>query len=148
MQTRSILSLVLVLLVAPYLGAQTTQPAIDARDPWVELRANQAFNRGEYAAALPLLTALADVAKDEPSRLGAIQEKMRVCQRALDALKANPSADTQPALAPKDLATDPETTRCMTQLHAQLASPAFAVVTAPRAGSGPQPAIALQGFLF
>ena len=92
-------------------GAQTTQPAIDPRDPRLEMRANQTFNRGEYATALPLLQALADAAKDEPSRLGAIQEKIRVCQKALDSLKANPAAaDGQSPLAPKsDIPMDPET---------------------------------------
>jgi hypothetical protein len=108
MHIRSLMILSLVLLTAPLVGAQTTQPAIDARDPRVEIRANQAFNRGEYAAALPLLNALADVSKDEPSRLGAIQEKIRVCQRALDSLKTAPA--TQPALvSPSDIPVDPET---------------------------------------
>ena len=87
------LSVILSMLLIGSLraGAHTTQPAIDARDPRVELRANQAFNRGEYATALPLLNALAVVAKDEPSRLGAIQEKVRVCQKVLDALKNAPA---------------------------------------------------------
>lgn len=94
-------------------AAPATQPAIDASDPRVELRANQSFNRGEYATALPLLQALADAAKDEPSRAGPIQEKIRVCKKALDSLKANPagvaSAVPQAPGLPADVPMDPET---------------------------------------
>ena len=91
------------------LHAQSTQPSIDATDPRVEMRANQAFNRGEYATALPLLQKIAEVAKNEPSRLGAIEEKIRVCQKALDSLKNAPApqAATDPLLA--DVPSDPET---------------------------------------
>ena len=93
-------------------GAQTTQPAIDGRDPRVELRANQAFNRGEYATALPLLKAVADTVTDQPSRLGAVQEKIRVCQKAMDSFRTNatPAAPQASAPAPKgDVPMDPET---------------------------------------
>ena len=111
MQMRFGLVVLVTFVVAMSAGAQTTQPAIDARDPRVELRANQAFNRGEYATALPLLNALAVVAKDEPSRLGAFQEKIRVCQKALDALKntAASAVAQAAASAPQDIAVDPET---------------------------------------
>jgi len=106
-----VLILSVIWIGSPRVSAQTTQPAIDARDPRVELRANQAFNRGEYATALPLLNALAVVAKDEPSRLGAIQEKLRVCQKALDALKntAAPSVAQSATSSPQDIPIDPET---------------------------------------
>jgi hypothetical protein len=91
-------------------AAPATQPAIDATDPRVGLRANQAFNRGEYAIALPLMQALADAAKDEPSRLGPIQEKIRVCQKALASLKANPAVvDPLAAALPTDVPMDAET---------------------------------------
>lgn len=98
--------LAVLLSLGSWAGAQSTRPAAPP-DPRLELRANQAFNRGEYAAALPMLKTLAESVK-EPSRLGAIQEKIRVCQKALDALKAAPApvaADPQSA----DVATDPET---------------------------------------
>lgn len=100
----------LMLIGTVAFAAPATQPAIDASDPRVELRANQTFNRGEYATALPLLKALANAAKDEPSRLGPIQEKIRVCQKALDSLKANSAAAApqSPAL-PADVPMDPET---------------------------------------
>jgi hypothetical protein len=96
-------------------AAPATQPAIDARDPRVELRANQAFNRGEYATALPLFQALAGVMKDQPDRLGPVQEKIRVCQKGLNAAKAAAAlpASAQglagsPAALP-DVPMDPET---------------------------------------
>lgn len=86
MNTRIPLALsVLLACSAPLLALPTTQPAAD--DARLEMRANQAFNRGEYASALPMLKTLADQAKDQPSRLGAVQEKIRVCQKALDSLK-------------------------------------------------------------
>ena len=61
----------------------------------LEIRGNQAFNRGEYNTALPILKKLAVTFKDEPARLGSVQEKIRVCEKALASLKANPT--TQPA---------------------------------------------------
>lgn len=111
MKLQTALLLMLVLTGSVALAAPTTQPAIDASDPRVELRANQAFNRGEYATALPLLQALADAAKDEPSRVGPIKEKIRVCKKALDSLKANPSSAVAPQAPglPPDVPMDAET---------------------------------------
>jgi hypothetical protein len=110
MKSRLALLVLMMLIGSSALAVPTTQPAIDARDPRVELRANQAFNRGEYATALPLMQALADAAKDEPSRLGPIQEKIRVCQKALASLKANPqTVDPNAAPAVTDVPMDAET---------------------------------------
>jgi hypothetical protein len=97
-----------ILMVASQVSAQTTRPASQAPDPRLELRANQAFNRGEYATALPMLKTLAEAAKNEPSRASALQEKIRVCQKALDALKAAPVPVLTDPQA-QDIATDPET---------------------------------------
>ena len=107
-----VLLVLIVLGLAQFASAQATQPA--ASDPRMEVRANQAFNRGEYAAALPLLQKLADQAKEQPSRLGAIEERIRVCQKALDSLKKNsPTGDPQQSplqpLAGPDIPTAPET---------------------------------------
>jgi hypothetical protein len=111
MKVRTTFALLLLLFGSAAFAAPATQPAIDASDPRVELRANQTFNRGEYATALPLLQALADAAKDEPSRLGPIQEKIRVCKKALDSLKTSPAgAAASPASGvPADVPMDPET---------------------------------------
>jgi len=106
MSARVAVVLAILLGFGSLVAAQTTRPA-SAPDPRLELRANQAFNRGEYAAALPMLKTLAESIK-EPSRLGAIQEKIRVCQTALDALKAAPVPAAGDPQSP-DIATDPET---------------------------------------
>jgi hypothetical protein len=60
----------------------------------IEIRANTAFNRGEYNTALPLLKKLSSAFKDEPARLGPLGEKIRVCEKALASLKNAPT--TQP----------------------------------------------------
>jgi hypothetical protein len=70
-------------------------PAADNNPPstaQLEIRANQSFNRGEYNTALPILKKLAEQFKDEPARLGPIQEKIRVCEKGLAAAKADPNA--------------------------------------------------------
>jgi hypothetical protein len=58
----------------------------------LEIRANQSFNRGEYNSALPILKNLAERFKNEPARLGPIQEKIRVCEKGLAAAKAEQNA--------------------------------------------------------
>jgi hypothetical protein len=45
--------------------------------------ANVRFANGDYAAALPLLRAVADRSQDDPAKLGAVQERIRVCEKAL-----------------------------------------------------------------
>src|SRR5579863_9470577 len=107
MAGRAILVVAIILVLSPMIGAQATRPAINSSDPRVEMRANQAFNRGEFSTALPLFQALAQAAKSEPSRLGAIQEKIRVCQKALDALKIASSAQPDPQAG--DIPIDAET---------------------------------------
>ena len=92
--TYRILPVLALLLMSGVASAQATQPA--ANDPRMEIRANQAFNRGEYATALPMLQKLAEQMKDQPSRFGAIQERIRVCQKALDSLKKNSPTGTTP----------------------------------------------------
>lgn len=105
---RLMLVLACILGLSTLVDAQTTRPSsADAADPRLEMRANQSFNRGEYATALPLLQKVAETAKNEPSRLGAIQEKIRVCQKALDALKSAPAALPDPTAS--DIPMDAET---------------------------------------
>lgn len=57
----------------------------------LEIRANTAFNRGEYSTALPILKKLQETFKDQPGRLGPIAEKIRVCEKAMASLKATPT---------------------------------------------------------
>ncbi len=80
-------------------AAPTTLPVakLDPKDEALTgaalaLRAQQAFNRGEYATALPLLRKMANEAADQPAKLGSIQERMRVCEKALAALREDPQA--------------------------------------------------------
>ena len=70
-----------------------TQPAADRGA--LEIRANEEFNRGQYASALPMLQQLAGMSKDQPDALGPIQEKIRVCQKNI-----TPAASASPAVDP------------------------------------------------
>src|SRR5687767_8843192 len=105
--------------------AATTKPAAPTTLPVVKLdpkdealtgaalalRAQQAFNRGEYALALPLLRKMANEAADQPAKLGSIQERMRVCEKALASLKEDPqaSATVRPGEPPTDETRKPHT---------------------------------------
>lgn len=73
----------------------TTAPAQSA----LETRALEDFSRGQYAIALPELQQIAGQLKDQPDRLGLIQEDIRVCQKqtapggaAAAAASASPTA--------------------------------------------------------
>lgn len=96
-------AIVLVLTFAVAVWAQTTQPSDDAA---LELRANEEFARGNYAAARPLLEKLAVRNKDNPDKLGPIMEKVRVCERNM--ANGAPGADgtnngpRRPHVKPKD----------------------------------------------
>jgi hypothetical protein len=83
--------LIAILGASPAFG-QTTKPADDPAA--VHLRATQAFNRGEFAVALPLLQKVADQLKDKPDQVGQIQEQIRVCEKNLAV-----SAQAQPQQA-------------------------------------------------
>jgi hypothetical protein len=76
-------------------AAPTSQPASDRGA--LEIRANEDFNRGQYASALPILQQLADMTKDQPDSLGQIQEKIRVCEKNI-----TPAASAAPAPAAVD----------------------------------------------
>jgi hypothetical protein len=81
-------------------AAQSTQPGDVAA---IELRARQAFARGEYASALPLLQELATDYKSSPDKVGPIQEQINVCRKAIAAASAQPvnSGEPDPAMAPE-----------------------------------------------
>ncbi len=75
-----------------------TQPANGGS---MAFRASEAFNRGQYATALPLLQRLADELKDRPDEIGPVQEKIRVCETAIAKATAQQAANPQ-AGAPGD----------------------------------------------
>lgn len=94
------LSLLILCLVSPAV-AQTTRPAVASR---LEIRANAAFDRAEYATALPLYIKLAQQFKDNPRKVASIQERIRVCQKNL----GGKTAESAFPSAPGDIKTSPE----------------------------------------
>ena len=98
----------IVLTASLLIAAPSRAATADPNPPstaQIEIRALTAFNRGEYNTALPLLKKLSETLKDEPTRLGPLQEKIRVCEKALASLKnapaTQPTADSTSAEARK-----------------------------------------------
>jgi hypothetical protein len=86
--------LVLIVLAASAITiAQSTQPTDRAA---LELRANEEFNRGNYALALPMLEELAVLNKDKPDVVGPILEKIRVCNKNIAEGNRGAGADAGP----------------------------------------------------
>src|SRR3954470_2618117 len=81
--------------------AQTTKPAQSDNLVSIETRATLAFDKGDYATALPLFMNLEKKLADKPDKLGPIQEKIRVCKKNL--LK-DPPKDLQNFLTQKPAA--------------------------------------------
>jgi len=79
----------------------TTQPAVTSAA--LEVRATQAFSRGEYALALPMFRKLVIAYKDQPDKIGPIAEEIRVCEKNL----ANPPVDPNAAVTPGVASNDP-----------------------------------------
>ena len=93
--TALILAALLALpLVARAEGKQ--KPAGRDSVPVLEVRANEAFNRGQYSLAKELYTRISDKVKNDQTRYGAMQEKIRVCDAKMKELAAAapvPAAD-------------------------------------------------------
>jgi len=73
-----------ILVLAGTAFAQTTQPASSDASAALELRASQAFNKGDFGVALPMLQKLAGQLKDQSAqsdKLAMVQEQIRVCQK-------------------------------------------------------------------
>lgn len=80
--------LVRVAIVVPVVlvlaGLRAEEPSTPPADlATLELRANQAFDRGDWAEALPLLRRLAVRLKDDKDRIGPVLEKVRVAEANL-----------------------------------------------------------------
>jgi len=101
MNSRMWLLLILCTTTAAF-GQAATQPA-PATMAAMQVRATQAFNRGEYSLALPMLRKLATAYKDEPDKLGPIAEEIRVCEKNL----ANPPPDPNAAVTNAVPSNDP-----------------------------------------
>ncbi len=107
-------SAVALFLSAAVAGAQTPPPpAGGTPDAGLELRATQAFNKADYATALPMLQKLEGDLRNDPNgadKLSIVQEQIRVCTRNAAAAApagapaGSPSLNTdrKPHPAPKD----------------------------------------------
>ncbi|MDB5295799.1 MAG: hypothetical protein JWO31_1782 [Phycisphaerales bacterium] len=111
--TRFALAAVLAGSVAPAFGQATkpaTKPAAptaaavvpdDLVGPQLAIRAQQAFSRGEYATALPMLRKMAAEAEGQPAKLSSIQERIRVSEKALASAKAEADKKVAQGVDPK-----------------------------------------------
>ena len=90
--------LVLIGTLSAVAMAQTTKPSQSENIGAMELRAQTAFDKGDYATALPMFMNLEKKLADKPDQLGPIQEKIRVCKKNL--LK-DPPKDLQNFLTQK-----------------------------------------------
>ena len=131
LQVRSRLtaSTVALLISASFAAAQTpaaspaagpaTAPSaaasISMPDAALEIRATQAFNKGDYGQALPMLQKLASDLKPDPAqadKVGMLQEQIRVCEKNTSAVASSSAvtslgsaaATPAPAAIPADKA--------------------------------------------
>jgi len=74
---------VLIVAMGASAMAQTTKPSQSENIPAIEARAQLAFDKGDYATALPLFMNLEKKLAGKPDQLGPIQEKIRVCKKNL-----------------------------------------------------------------
>src|SRR6184192_1537462 len=76
------------LLALPLIARAEVKKAADVKEAvaTTELRANEAFNRGQYSLARELFTKVSDKVKDDKTRYGAIQEQIRVCETKIKEL--------------------------------------------------------------
>src|SRR3954454_8734437 len=80
---RTTLTFMLLLLSAGPALAQSAGNSTDARAA-LELRAAQAFNKGDFTVALPMLQKLAGQLQgqaNQADKLAIVQEQIRVCQK-------------------------------------------------------------------
>jgi hypothetical protein len=80
---RLAVSIVMIAVLCGGALAQATKPASAETIAAIELRAQTAFDKGDYATALPLFMNLEKKLADKPDKLGPIQEKIRVCKKNL-----------------------------------------------------------------
>src|SRR5437870_4105463 len=95
---RLLVSAVLIGTLSASAMAQSTKPSQSENIGAMELRAQTAFDKGDYATALPLFMNLEKKLADKPDKLGPLQEKIRVCKKNL--LK-DPPKDLQNFLTQK-----------------------------------------------
>src|SRR5215213_5843845 len=85
----------LVLSVSLPLAAEDKPAPVDVEA--LQVRATQALSAKEYTTALPLLKKVAEKLKDQPERLGQVEEQIRVCEKNIaKQAKATLDAKTKP----------------------------------------------------
>ena len=60
---------------------EQAQKLVETNAAALEVRADQHFLGGEWAQALPMYKKLAEMFKNEPDRLGPVEERIRVCEK-------------------------------------------------------------------
>ncbi len=74
-------------------AAPTTQSTPErVQNAAIEVRAQEAFNAGDYPTALVLLKKVAELRKGDADRSGVIEEQMRVCERVIAARGGAPTS--------------------------------------------------------
>ena len=75
----------------------------------LEVRAEQHFLGGEWAQALPMYKKMAEMLKDQPDRLGPVEERIRVCEKNIAKLAkvgGQPVPTANPITTPEPPPTD------------------------------------------
>jgi hypothetical protein len=85
-------------------AASTTETSAAA----LEVRADQHFLGGDWGQALDMYKKLARMVKNDPAKLGPVEERIRVCERNL-AKKAATSGASTPTVSPISAPTSPPT---------------------------------------
>jgi hypothetical protein len=90
--------------------APATQPSADTAGQ-LQVLANEALARNDYAGALPMLEKVSQLLSNQPDQLGPILEEIRVCRRQISkgataSATATPSA-ISPIVTIKDVTGDP-----------------------------------------
>lgn len=113
---RHITSMSAVLLLS-WLGVGTaladspaTQPAADTAGQ-LQVLANEALARNDYAGALPMLEKVSQLMSSQPDQLGPVLEEIRVCKRQISkGVTASPTAipaALSPVVVIRDVTGDP-----------------------------------------
>lgn len=106
MRLTLVATLYLLTCITAPLAAQDKKPASAAQTnaAALEVRADQHSAAGEWSQALPMYKKLAEMVKDDPARLGSIEERVRVCEKNIAKL-----AGTSPSASPISVPAAPPT---------------------------------------
>src|SRR5687768_18586363 len=97
MMQKSLVWVAVLSAALPALVLTAQEPAKQVKAPEtnvaaLEVRADQHFLGGEWADALPMYKKLQGMLKDQPDKLGPVEERIRVCEKNIAKLaKVSPS---------------------------------------------------------